>query len=251
MLQFGLDGMLYVAVGDGGSSNDVDGHGQNATELFGDILRLDVRTGAVAIPPDNPYHAPARPELWAIGLRNPWRFSIDRGTGNLYIGDVGEATWEEIDVALAVTGGGRRANFGWNIMEGNHCFNPSSGCNTAGLVRPAVEYDHGQGCAVIGGYVYRGTAISGLAGTYFYSDYCQHHIHSFYDAGGTVLQPRDWPSLDPGEPMLSFGEDAAGELYECTDGGHVYKIVTGVAVAARREAAPARASRDPRSGTSG
>src|SRR5262249_984119 len=150
MLAFGPDGMLYMSVGDGGDSNDGSGHGQSTTDLYGNLLRLDVRTGALVIPPDNPFAAPSRRELWSIRLRNAWRFSFDRVTGDLYIGDVGETAWEEIDVALAATGGGRKANFGWNVMEGAHCFNPSTGCSTQGLTFPTVEYAHGSDCAVIG-----------------------------------------------------------------------------------------------------
>jgi hypothetical protein len=158
-------------------------------------------------------------------LRNPWRFSFDRITGDLYIGDVGESRLEEIDVAPAADGAGRGVNYGWNLMEGTSCY--ASACDTTGLVLPVVEYDHGQGCSVTGGYVYRGTAIPALQGQYFYADYCSGFVRSLRYAGGVVTDQAEWPTLRPGGAVPSFGEDATGELYVLSADGRVLKIVPG------------------------
>jgi glucose/arabinose dehydrogenase len=226
-LTFGPDGFLYIAMGDGGSGGDPQGNGQDRLDLLGSLLRIDVRgASGYTIPPDNPFAgmADARPELWDIGLRNPWRFSFDRGTGDLYIADVGQNEREEINVALASTGGGHGANYGWNIMEGTACF-VGTECDTSGLVLPVLEYGHSEGCSVTGGYVYRGSAIPDLAGHYFYADFCEGWVRSFRFAGGAVTAERDWPELAPGGQVPSFGEDAAGELYVLDAGGTVYRIV--------------------------
>ena len=239
MLEFGPDGMLYVSVGDGGEDLDVNGHAQSPDDLFGSILRLDVRTGNLVIPPDNPYTATGnRREVWNIGLRNPWRFSIDRGTGDMYIGDVGESSHEEIDVARATTQRGRAFNYGWNVLEGDACLDTSS-CNFSGKVLPALEYSHGTECCVIGGYVYRGSAMPGLKGRYFYADYCARWVRSFRLGGAGVTAEKEWPGLSPDAEILSFGEDAAGELYLCTQNGKVYKIVPGPAPTAARTSSAA------------
>ena len=221
-LQFGPDSMLWIATGDGGGSGDPNGNGQNKHALLGKLLRLDVSgASGYAIPGDNPFASDtsARPEIWAYGLRNPWRFSFDRQTGDLYIGDVGQNVWEEVDVAPAPQRG-KGANYGWDIMEGAHCF-PSGPCTNPGVL-PFVEYQHAGGaCSVSGGYVYRGSALPAIVGHYFYADYCTGDVTS-------VVYPNtakvDWPQLSGGN-VSSFGQDAKGELYVVRLGGPVYRIV--------------------------
>ena len=224
MLAFGPDGYLHIGMGDGGGSNDQFGNGQKPSTLLGSMLRLDVDGGTpYAAVPGNYDGTSGASEVWASGLRNPWRFSFDRLTGDLYIGDVGQNTWEEIDVVGSDV---VRPNFGWNTMEGFHCFSPSSGCNMTGLTLPVVEYDHGVGNSITGGYVYRGTAIDGLQGTYFYGDFGSGVIRSFRSAGGKATDQRDWTStLGPVVALASFGEDADGELYLVSLAGTVYKLV--------------------------
>lgn len=224
-LQFGPDGKLYVGMGDGGAGGDPLGHGQNAATLLGDILRLDV-DGAppYAIPPDNPFHGQSsrRNEIWMTGVRNPWRFSFDRQTGEMYVADVGQGQWEEISVLPAGQGG---QNLGWNVMEGRHCYSPSSGCDQSGLTLPVHEYSHeGGACSVTGGYVYRGSAIPALRGHYFYGDYCAGWVRSFRHSNGQAADQRSWELGDVGN-VLSFGEDASGELYLASSNGRVYKLV--------------------------
>lgn len=219
---FGPDGMLYIGMGDGGSGGDPHGHGQNRSTLLGDLLRIDVDSGSpYAIPPDNPFASSPgmRGEIWAWGLRNPWRFCFDPPAGLLYIADVGQNQWEEINVVGAREPG---LNFGWNRMEGAHCYRSS--CDPKGLVQPAVEYGHGDGCSVTGGFVYRGSRIPGLLGHYVYADYCQGWIRSFLWRGGHVIQHRQWEIPNPGS-ILSFGEDSAGELYVLTGNGRVSRLV--------------------------
>ncbi|MGH7630425.1 MAG: PQQ-dependent sugar dehydrogenase [Gemmatimonadales bacterium] len=228
-LTFGPDGYLYVGLGDGGDANDPQGNGQSLTTLLGKLLRIDVDGGVpYAIPPDNPFAATAaaRAEIWSYGLRNPWRFSFDRLTGDLYIGDVGQREIEEIDVSPAASGAGRGVNYGWDVMEGRECFEPSSGCDQSGLVLPAAQYNHGDGCSVTGGYVYRGSAIPALQGTYFYSDFCSGWVRSFRYSNGEAAEEREWAALEAGN-VTSFGQDAAGELYILAAGGTVYRIVEG------------------------
>jgi glucose/arabinose dehydrogenase len=165
---FGPDGDLYIGMGDGGSGGDPQGHGQNPNDLLGSLLRLDVSgpTG-YGIPQDNPYAGGGgRAEVFSIGLRNPWRFSFDRTNGDLYIADVGQNEREEVDVSTAGTGGGRGLNYGWNRMEGTACYGAST-CDRSGLTLPVMDYTHADGCSITGGYVYRGTALPNLAGTYF------------------------------------------------------------------------------------
>lgn len=232
MLEFGPDGYLYVAIGDGNGGNvDEDGHGQSTNDLFGSILRIDVSgASGYTIPSGNPFSDPDRPEIWSYGLRNPWRFSFDRGTGDLYIGDVGLDDREEIDVAPASSGAGRGANFGWKILEGTRCVDGAS-CDRTGKTPPALEYGHPEGCVVIGGFVYRGAAIPSLRGTYFYGDHCGGWVRSFRYLGGTVTSQTEWPSLDAPGQITSFGQDAAGELYVLTDQGAVFRIVPARAAA--------------------
>lgn len=223
---FGPDGMLYIGLGDGDDSDG--GRGQSLRELLAAILRIDVSGGAgYTVPPDNPFvgTADARAEVWSYGLRNPWRFSFDPSNGDLYIGDVGERRWEEVNYASAASGAGRGVNYGWGRMEGGHCFQINIQCDQTGLTLPVLEYDHTEGCSVIGGYVYRGAAIPPLQGNYFYADYCVGWVRSFRVDGGVAVDRAAWPTLEPGGPITSFGEDAAGELYVLTEEGGVFKIV--------------------------
>ncbi|MFL5403569.1 MAG: PQQ-dependent sugar dehydrogenase [Gemmatimonadales bacterium] len=225
---FGPDGFLYLGLGDGGSANDPQGRGQDRSDLLGSILRLDVSPGtAYTVPSDNPFvgQQPAvRPELWSYGLRNPWRFSFDRASGDLYIADVGQDNLEEIDVATASSGGGRGVNYGWSVMEGNQCLGGGQ-CDQTGLTSPTFQYGHGEGCSVIGGYVYRGSTLPDLQGTYFYGDYCQRWVHSFRYDGSAATDMTNWPELGTPTSLTSFGEDAAGELYLLESSGRVSKIV--------------------------
>jgi glucose/arabinose dehydrogenase len=223
MIAFGPDGFLYFGLGDGGSGGDPLGTGQDRTDLLGSILRLNVNgAGDYTIPPSNPYDTSGtfRHELWNYGLRNPWRFSFDRTTGDLYIADVGQDRVEEIDLADASSPGGE--NYGWNAVEGDRCY--TSGCNMSLYVAPVATYTHADGCAVIGGYVYRGSDIAALAGVYFYSDACSGRVWSFQRNGGVATQPLSWPALATGGPQ-SFGQDARGELYIVTGGGEAFRIV--------------------------
>ena len=212
---FGADGMLYISLGDGGSGGDPQGNGRSLTTHLAKILRIDVnvpkgQTPAYAVPADNPFADGANgalPEIWLTGLRNPWRMHFDPLGGDLWIGDVGQGAWEEIDVARAGTGG---LDYGWNTMEGAHCYQPASGCDQTGLTLPVAEYDHSLGCAVIGGVVLRGPAQP-FAGWYFFSDECSGNIW--------VIDPRlDTPQdpihvLDSGRNISAFGQDADGDLY--------------------------------------
>ncbi|MGH7545040.1 MAG: PQQ-dependent sugar dehydrogenase [Gemmatimonadota bacterium] len=225
LVAFGPDGMLYVGLGDGGSGGDPEGNGQDTTTLLGSILRIDVDGETTyAVPPDNPLvDAPgARPEIWGYGLRNPWRFSFDRVSDDLYIADVGQGQWEEVNVEPAGSGG---RNYGWNLMEGMHCFGAPT-CNLAGMTLPVLEYSHGEGCSVTGGYVYRGSEIPELQGRYFYGDFCSGFVRSFRYVGGAATVEQDWTSqLGTIGSLSSFGEDASGELYITTLTGSVYRIV--------------------------
>ncbi len=225
MLAYGTDGYLYMSIGDGGCCGDPNGHGQDRTELLGSLLRLNVAaSGAYTIPPDNPWASDLnfRHELWNYGLRNPWRFSFDRTTGDLYLADVGDGSREEVDVVPQGSHGGE--NFGWRIMEGGECFGGGS-CNMTGLTQPVLDYGHNEGCAVIGGYVYRGAAMPGLRGAYFYADFCSGWIRSFRWVGGAATDQHQYDLLASSEGPNSFGEDADGELYVTTEAGNVYKIV--------------------------
>ena len=227
-LVFGPDGKLYAGLGDGGGTGDPDGNGQDRHALLGKLLRLDVDgASGYTIPPSNPFvsDTSAAPEIWALGLRNPWRFSFDRENGNLYIADVGQGTWEEVNVQLGGSAGG--VNYGWNVMEGSACYPPGTAtCSEAGLTRPVLVYDHSQGCSITGGYVYRGTRVPRLSGQYLYADFCSHFVRSFVYSGGAATQLRDWSNqLDPGPSISSFAQDQRGELYIMTLGGSLYRIV--------------------------
>jgi glucose/arabinose dehydrogenase len=226
MLAFGPDGCLYAGIGDGGGSGDPNGNAQNTNSLLGKILRLDPETGS-ACGTDNPFAngTGGAPEVWSFGLRNPWRFSFDRSTGVLYIGDVGQDQREEVD-AVVGPNAGQGVNFGWNIMEGFACFNPPSGCNSSGLTPPILDYSHDAGaCSVTGGYVYRGTLNPAVNGSYFYADYCAGFVRSFQLQGGRPSSQNTWPLLSPGGQITSFGEDARGELYILTQTGGLSRIV--------------------------
>ncbi len=231
MIAFGPDHMLYVGIGDGHgqTGGDPTGTGQDNTDLLGDLLRIDVSGASGYVPAaGNPFTAPDRPEIWSYGLRNPWRFSFDRATGDLYLGDVGQYLHEEVDIATAAAGRGKGLNFGWNRMEGADCFSPANGCDESGLAMPVLTYDHpsaGACRAVVSGYVYRGSAMPELRGTYFYGDYCTAEIHTFRYTGGLVTSKADWPDLDTGHELTSFGEDARGELYIMNSAGRLARIV--------------------------
>ena len=230
MLAFGPDGDLYIGMGDGGSGGDPGNRAQNIGTLLGKMLRIDVRgstsTRNYLIPSTNPYVGrTGLDEIWQRGLRNPWRFSFDRANGNLWIGDVGQSSWEEIDRATWTTSGaGRGLDWGWRIMEGRHCYNPPTGCSTTGLTLPPIEYDHGNGrCAVTGGYVYRGTAIPTLVGGYVFGDYCSGEI--WVTTASSTAVASKVRLLDTSLAISSFGQDASGELYVCDLNGSVYKVL--------------------------
>ncbi len=222
LIVFGPNGKLYIGLGDGGSGGDPQGNGQNTGTLLGALLRIDVDGGdPYVVPGDNPFVGRAgKDEIWAYGLRNPWRFAFDREAGHLYIADVGQNDWEEVNVASTSQGG---LNYGWNIMEGRHCYQAAS-CDTSGLVLPVAEYDHSQGCSVTGGYAYRGSAVPEIRGHYFYSDYCSGFLRSFRYTGTGITDERSWDVGELGS-VLSFGEDAAGELYMLSSNGNVYRII--------------------------
>ena len=221
-VDFGPDGMLYIGFGDGGAANDRFENGQDPTTLLATILRIDVdsRTGGLeyGIPPDNPFAANTdgwREEIWAYGLRNPWRFSFDRLTGDLWTGDVGQGAREEVD--LIVRGG----NYGWNTMEGFLCFNPSSDCDQTGLVLPVIDYNRQAGVSVTGGYVYRGRRGE-LTGVYVYGDFGSNRIWGLRYGNGFVETSAEI-ARSPSN-IASFGEDAAGELYVVGFGGSIFII---------------------------
>jgi glucose/arabinose dehydrogenase len=224
-LAFGDDGYLYVAMGDGGSGGDPLESGQSLDTLLGKILRIDVGPSPggrpYSIPRDNPFidRDGARPEVWAFGLRNPWRFSFDEG--DLWIGDVGQDGLEEIDRMPADRAG---LNYGWNTMEGDACYDPPTGCDRKGLVLPIATYTHDLGCSVTGGYVYRGQRFDSLSGAYFFSDYCSGFIWALDAAGGTTRRPR--VVLESDHSVSSFGLDEAGEIY-LTDiaSGEVLQVI--------------------------
>jgi glucose/arabinose dehydrogenase len=228
MIVFDSTGYLFIGTGDGGGSGD--GHGQSKDTLLGKLLRINVN-GVVGsrqytIPSGNPYVGrTGLDEIWSYGLRNPWRFSFDRTTGDLWIGDVGQRLYEEIDRST-VTGSnrGRGVNFGWDVMEGRHCYSPSSACNTTGKLYPVVEYTHGEGCSVTGGYVYRGKAVPSLVGRYVFGDYCSGTIWSVPKGGASPMTKA--LVMDTAYSISSFGEDEAGELYLVDRGGTLYRFGT-------------------------
>ena len=232
-LQFGPDGYLYIGTGDGGGGGDPSNNAQNLSSLLGKILRVSVPAPLAicdpfpcdnfTIPSNNPFfsRAGARREIWAYGLRNPWRFSFDRATGDLWIGDVGQNLYEEIDLQRVTSIGGE--NYGWRRMEGLHCFNPSSGCSDPSFVAPIAEYSHSDAsCSVTGGYRYRGAFVR-MRGIYFYGDYCSGMLW-----GATENANGSWTAaklLDTTMSITSFGEDINGELYVVDQKGGAYRII--------------------------
>jgi len=225
-LAFGPDGFLYIGMGDGGGGGDPFNNAQNTSVLLGKLLRLDVESNPAAagynIPATNPFvsNAAFRGEIWALGLRNPWRFSFDRQTGDLYIADVGQNTIEEIDFQASSSVGGE--NYGWNVMEGSRCF-LSPACSTAGLVLPVAEYDHSSGdCSVTGGMVYRGQEFVSMQGIYFLGDFCTGIIRAMRLSGAVFERAT---LLDTGLAISTFGEDEAGNLYVADlQTGNVFKV---------------------------
>jgi glucose/arabinose dehydrogenase len=226
-VRFGPDGDLYISLGDGGSGGDPFGNGQNLDTYLAKILRIDVDHPddgrAYGIPGDNPFvgRPDAKPEAWVTGLRNPWRISFDRATGDLWIGDVGQGAYEEIDVVRAGSGGGQ--DFGWNVMEGFHCFPSGDSCDQQSLTPPVAEYSHGGGvCAVTGGYVYRGRDYPALEGGYVFADYCTGEIWVISPDASDVRDPSTL--LDSDASISGFGEDEAGELYATDLRGELLRV---------------------------
>ncbi len=223
LVSFGPDGMLYAGLGDGGSAGDPLGNGQNFNSLLGSLLRLDVDHGdPYAIPSNNPFVGQAnhRGEVWAKGLRNPWRYAFDATTSLLYIADVGQDAHEEVDVEPTSSGG---LNYGWNIMEGASCYNAST-CSQTGLTLPVIDYGHNGPCSITGGYVYRGSAIPDIRGHYFYSDYCAGFLKSFRFQSGAAVDQKDWGLTN--SSVTSFGLDFAGEMYMMS-GNTILKLNPG------------------------
>lgn len=232
-LKFGPDGYLYIAMGDGGGGGDKHGpigNGQNMNTLLGKILRIDVSgDSGYTIPKDNPFigKAGVKPEIWAYGLRNPWRFSFDKKTRQLFVSDVGEGAWEEID---QIEKGG---NYGWRMVEGNHCFNPKEACDLNGTIKPIAEYDHKYGISIIGGYVYNGNQLANQKGKYFFADWTG-PIYYIEKKGDTWQQGKVMLKNYPQNlKITAWSEDQSGELYLITNGGNllsetkgaIYKIV--------------------------
>lgn len=221
-IAFDRFGKLFIGLGDGGSANDPQNNGQNVNTLLGKLLRLDVdstpATGKnYAIPSDNPFAAGGgAPEIYAWGLRNPWRWSFDRDTGRLWLADVGQDTWEEVDIIE------RGGNYGWNVCEGAHLRGSSTPCANAAFIDPIAEYGHSQGCAVTGGYVYRGASIPALLSDYVFGDFCSGTIWAWSDNGGAPIMQ---PVISSGLSVVSFGQSSDGEVYVVNFGGTLHKIV--------------------------
>ena len=231
MLAFGPDRFLYIGTGDGGSAGDPGNRAQSKRSLLGKILRIDVdhhtSSHRYRSPASNPYVGkPGRNEIWQRGLRNPWRFSFDRSTDALWIGDVGQSRFEEVDRAKATSrGAGRGVNWGWRVMEAFACYSPSSGCDTSGKRLPLLAYSHDTNgrCSITGGYVYQGTRVASLRGGYVYGDYCSGEI--FVVPAGAASPSHGTRLLDTALQISSFGEDGRGELFVCDLAGNVYRIV--------------------------
>jgi glucose/arabinose dehydrogenase len=221
-LAFGPDGHLYIGTGDGGDGHDPGERAENLTTLLGKMLRIDVSAEDYSVPADNPFSpsSGAKTEIWAYGLRNPWKFSFDRATGDLYIGDVGQQYFEEINLQPASSKGGE--NYGWDTLEGFHCHEPTEGCEAGDSVLPIIEYDHSEGVSVTGGYVYRGSQIPSLQGKYLFADFGSGTIWVAQKNGGAwtreVFEKTNWS-------IASFAEDEIGELYVVGFGGSVYQLV--------------------------
>tara|TARA_B100000315_G_scaffold255341_1_gene298477 strand:- start:3070 stop:4143 length:1074 start_codon:yes stop_codon:yes gene_type:complete len=223
-LAFGPDGYLYIGLGDGGKGGDPHGNGQDPGTLLGSILRIDVAGASeqprYRIPPDNPFAGVdgARGEVWAYGLRNPWRFSFDPQDGLIWAGDVGQNTWEEINQVQ------KGQNYGWNVMEGAHCFSPRTDCEGAGLEPPLIEYSSDEGCSVIGGYVYQGSRLPTLAGAYVYGDYCAGSVWGLRHDGSSVTERV--LLVDSGVLITSFGRDRTGNLYILSRTSGIYRLTS-------------------------
>ena len=228
---FGPDGLLYIAMGDGGSGGDPEGNGQRLDTLLGKILRIDVQgpdaTSAApyAVPSGNPYvgsaDPDARPEIWLTGLRNPWRIRFDAPTGDLWIGDVGQGAWEEVDVIRSGSGG---QNLGWNVMEGSHCFAVEP-CDETGLTLPVAEYDHDQGCSIVGGVVAHDPAVPGIEGRYLFSDYCSGTFWTIDPDGDRLRDPE--PVLESGRGISAISLDQDGSvLVTDLNGGQLLRVVS-------------------------
>ena len=222
-LAFGPDAHLYIGLGDGGRGGDPFGNGQNAATLLGSILRIDVSAASeedrYRIPPDNPFVgvAGAAEEVWAYGLRNPWRFSFDSETGRLWVGDVGQEDWEEVDLVE------KGLNYGWNIMEGAHCFRPRTDCDSTGLQLPVAEYSSAEGCSIIGGYVVQSGVLPSIAGAYVYGDFCSGKIWGLRHDGQSITE--HLLLVDSDLSITSFGLDLAGELYVLSRDSGIYRLV--------------------------
>ena len=251
-IQFGPDGYLYISIGDGGKAGDPLNAGQDLNSLFGKIIRIDVEQKPYGIPKSNPFYGQKdkRAEIWAWGLRNVWRFSFDKQTGDKYFADVGQNKWEEVNFELATSKGG--LNYGWRIMEANHCYDPKENCPTKGLIKPILEYPNDanhpafafriieelsfsetdvEGCSVTGGYVYRGQKIKGMKGQYIFGDYCSGNIWTLKVVNGKAINFRnrtDEINIGNGEfttYISSFGQDSDGELYIIDYNGGIYKLI--------------------------
>ena len=246
-IEFGKDGYLYVAIGDGGAAGDPLDSGQDLTSLFGKVIRIDINGSPYSIPKSNPFYGikNAREEIWAWGLRNVWRFSFDKKTGDIYYGDVGQNKWEEVNFEPASSSGGN--NYGWRQMEASYCFEPKENCKRDGMVLPIIEYPNDayhpalalgrknqlnvEGCSVTGGYVYRGEKLKGFKGVYFFGDYCSGNIWSFKVKDGKANEFKNRTeeiNIADGEftnYISSFGQDADGEIYIVDYNGAVYKII--------------------------
>ena len=246
-IEFGKDGYLYIAIGDGGAAGDPLDSGQDLTSLFGKVIRIDINGSPYSIPKSNPFYGikNAREEIWAWGLRNVWRFSFDKKTGDIYYGDVGQNKWEEVNFEPASSSGGN--NYGWRQMEASYCFEPKENCIRDGMVLPIIEYPNDayhpafalgrknqlnvEGCSVTGGYVYRGEKLKGFEGVYFFGDYCSGNIWSFKvkDGKANAFKNRtEEINIADGEftnYISSFGQDADGEIYIVDYNGAVYKII--------------------------
>jgi glucose/arabinose dehydrogenase len=226
-IEIGPDGYLYVALGDGGSAGDPEGNGQDTQALLGKILRIDpaATTGDdYGIPADNPFAdgAAGAPEVWVYGVRNPWRIDFDDATGDLWVADVGQNAFEEIDLLPAADGAGRGADLGWNEMEGAHPF--EGGSNPDGGILPVFEYDRSDGgCSVTGGVVYRGSAVPALVGAFLFTDYCDGRLRAIRAAGGQTVDERTFDDVS-GASLVSFGTDAAGEVYVLSLDGPIYRL---------------------------
>ena len=223
-IRFGPEGFLYISLGDGGSGGDPEGNGQNLTTLLGSILRIDVGTldslGTYSVPSGNPFtnSSNSKSEIWAYGLRNPWRFSFDSATGDLWVGDVGQKGYEEINLVT------RGSNYGWNVMEGFHCFTDSDGsCDQIGLVSPVTEYDRGGGCSVTGGYVYRGSRLPELSGAYVYGDYCTGKIWALRHDGAQITEQVQ--IMDSSLTISSFAQSPSGEIFILSFDEKIYRFI--------------------------